>query len=391
MSSPKRYLWQVTGLTAAWFLAVAGTNVVVDPHGVFRLVELPALAPYKERLLDRTAKAEIARSGECDVLLVGDSRVWIGFNPLHPGLAGFGRVHNCAFTGSTVYEGARVLELARHTRPPRLVVWGFDPEIVPGLAEEHATTALPMTRLDPDLALWPYHRLHTIGISTLRESFCALVRAARHREAPWVRRGQALRWVRPGVDYTATFTWILAECFGDMAPLSAGEDTGVDRLVQLLERLQADGTRVVLFFPPMHATRHEILFRTENTRHRAETIARELVGRIDDLNARRSGRPAVELWDFRGFTAYHAEDLPPRDQRRPMRWHWEPLHFREELGDLVLSRMFGPGPTADGFGVRLTGANIQQHLADLARQRRRYLRNHPEQANILSAAERMVH
>jgi hypothetical protein len=60
-----------------------------------------------------------------------------------------------------------------------------------------------------------------------------------------------------------------------------------------------------------------------------------------------------------------------------MRWHWEPGHFKKELGDLVLDRILDvPAPAdtpVEDFGIKLTPANIESHLAGVRSHRDRYL------------------
>ena len=60
--------------------------------------------------------------------------------------------------------------------------------------------------------------------------------------------------------------------------------------------------------------------------------------------------PDTTIWDFSGATPYTTEALPaPSDRTTQLRWFWEPIHFKSELGDLMIARIFGaPGD----FGVR---------------------------------------
>ena len=93
------------------------------------------------------------------------------------------------------------------------------------------------------------------------------------------------------------------------------------------------------------------------------------------------GNP-VELWDFGGFSPYVTEAVPaPGDTKHGLRWIWEPIHFRPELGALMVERMLGGSGPGD-LGVRVTAADmpgraaayaeaqqawVAAHLADVAR------------------------
>jgi hypothetical protein len=50
-----------------------------------------------------------------------------------------------------------------------------------------------------------------------------------------------------------------------------------------------------------------------------------------------------------------------------MRWFWEHSHYRKVTSDLVLDRVLGHSererPLPADFGVRLTGTNVEAHIA----------------------------
>jgi hypothetical protein len=79
---------------------------------------------------------------------------------------------------------------------------------------------------------------------------------------------------------------------------------------------------------------------------------------------------------------YTAEAVPPKNDPAPMQWYWESSHYKKELGDRVLDRVFGyqaHGRTvAPDFGVLLTSANIEEHLASIRSAQAHYEAEHPE-------------
>jgi hypothetical protein len=84
------------------------------------------------------------------------------------------------------------------------------------------------------------------------------------------------------------------------------------------------------------------------------------------------GGETVALWDFSGFSEYSTEMIPgPGDRQTEVRWYWEAGHFKKELGDVVLDRVLLSEGTVgpDGFGVRLTPANIDAHLGRVREHR----------------------
>jgi hypothetical protein len=93
---------------------------------------------------------------------------------------------------------------------------------------------------------------------------------------------------------------------------------------------------------------------------------RELV-RINDEEAARAGREPLPLWDFSDVNAITGEVIPVPTDPTPMRWFRDYSHYRKAAGDLILDRVLNHSEEdrklpAD-FGVRLTGENVDAHLA----------------------------
>ena len=75
-----------------------------------------------------------------------------------------------------------------------------------------------------------------------------------------------------------------------------------------------------------------------------------------------------------------------------MRWYWDYSHYRREAGDLILDRIFGHTDPSrhlpDDFGVRLTGKNIDAHLASSKAKLADWAATDPELTAQLDAAAR---
>ena len=65
-----------------------------------------------------------------------------------------------------------------------------------------------------------------------------------------------------------------------------------------------------------------------------------------------------------------------------MRWYLESSHYKKELGDLVLDRVFDyQSPSRyvpDDFGIRLTQGNIEAHLSKIRKDQEEWVDKHPE-------------
>ena len=143
-------------------------------------------------------------------------------------------------------------------------------------------------------------------------------------------------------------------------------DTGMtmfDPLRFMLRRAYAEETDLRMFVTPVHAVAR-VLLQGLGIGERYEFWLKELV-RINEEEAALAGKPALPLWDFSNPNTITREPVPPSGDLTPMRWFWEYSHYRKVTGDLILDRVFGAQgrPLPADFGVRLTGANVDAHIA----------------------------
>jgi hypothetical protein len=108
---------------------------------------------------------------------------------------------------------------------------------------------------------------------------------------------------------------------------------------------------------------------------------------LADLGARHRARGCdVRIYDFSGFNSVTTESIPQVSSRPDMVYYWEPSHYRKNVGQMILSRMFGDGAgVPDDFGVELTPATIAAHLAQGHMGRDRYQLQHPEETRMVRA------
>jgi hypothetical protein len=178
----------------------------------------------------------------------------------------------------------------------------------------------------------------------------------------------------------------LIHCFSD-------PDTGAtafDPFRLILRRAYAEGTDLRLFVTPNQAAIRR-LFIAVGLGERYEFWLKELV-RINESEAARAGRPPLPLWDFSDPNTITREPIPAMGEREPMQWYWEYSHYRKEIGDLILDRIFGhTDPSRQlppDFGVRLTAANIDAHIARSRAKLDDWAATNPELTAQLDAAAR---
>jgi hypothetical protein len=130
-------------------------------------------------------------------------------------------------------------------------------------------------------------------------------------------------------------------------------------------RAYAEGTDLRMFVTPVHAV-VRVLQQGLGIGERYEFWLKELV-RINKEEVALAGKPPLPPWDFSGPSTITREPIPAAADLTPMRWFWEHSHYRKVTGDLVLDRALGHSereqPLPADFGVRLTGTNVDAHIA----------------------------
>ncbi|MBT6050167.1 MAG: hypothetical protein HOG49_25505, partial [Candidatus Scalindua sp.] len=100
-----------------------------------------------------------------------------------------------------------------------------------------------------------------------------------------------------------------------------------------------------------------------------EKWKRKLV-ELNEQVALEQNRELFPIWDFSGYNSYTTESVTENgDKESTMQWYWESSHYKKELGDLVLDRIFNykhPDRVVnDDFGVLLNSDTIEPHLRQI--------------------------
>ena len=393
MPSAARYLWAWFWSTVALLGAVAAVNLVVDPYGVFRIVEVDGLNRVKSQASERTElfKHTAVERMQPSGLVLGNSRAEIGFDPESPAWPVWARpAFNLALPGAGISAIAGDFSKALHGANPRLVVVGLDfvdfrvdpssddnfqapPPVADPLHEMHerATALLTMNALGDSLAtIRAQHEPYPTGLTDAgfnpkrdyigvarREGYFAMFRQ-RDQE-------NALAYVRgPKSVYQAG---------GRPAP-------GFDAVENIIALARERGITLRFVIYPYHA--HTLmLFHLTGLWPAYEDWKRELARRVDSAQ----GTMDIELWDFTGFSPYADERVPPPgDTRTELQWYWEAGHFKKSLGDLLLANIFDTHGEGRRWGSRLTGTGVEAHLQQQREARDDYERSRADDLNELN-------
>jgi len=372
-----RFLWRTCAVVAAGVLLAAGIAVLVDPYGIFRVVQKPgfnAVKPRPDRYQEEI-KLTVVRSLQPGALVMGNSRAEIGFDPANTLLAAHKEGYNLSIPGTSILATRRQLDylLASGQRPARVIlgVEFLDFLSDPAVRRKQAAS---LRGNKVDALGW---KLDAVFSLTALSDSLATLRLQRDPEGKTIAANgfnpllEYRRYAREGgyhalfqqraEEYAKTFVRLPRA----VASPEVGGSPDLDALRDMLRRL-APTAEVHLVIYPYHAqvmAMFEAAGLWDAFDQWKAILAREAA-------AARHAHPGarITLWDFSGYSPYQCEPIPAKaEKKRETRWYWEAGHFKSALGDVMLSRMFGN--EADGFGHVLTVGTLDENKRRIMQER----------------------
>ena len=395
----KKYL--ITWLTALiLFLLVAMTvNYFVNPYAMFNTANISGFNEIKPALQTRVSQAKPYQvlGVQPKGLIIGNSRPEMGLNPDHlcwPESAG--PVFNMAAPGISFYRQVRFAQHAIAAGEVELVVLGLD-----------FIDFLVRPDINTDPTIWPVAERETVsllvdGLGQTRDAFAldqlkdkfkalaslntlsdSIVTVARqnHPSATtrtWLGFNEGERIYLPIIHSEGQKVLFKQKNDEVAARLSrypwqiyhAGTSwsTSFESLQRLVDYLKQRNIKLILFVNPYHADYLELI-------HQAN-----LWGKFEAWKIRLteiSEKANVDFWDFSDYDRYSTEALKQDGKRGHMiEWFWEPAHYKQELGDKMLTSMLSgtcAGNEHADYGQQMNVSGINQHLSEIRHRRNEYL------------------
>ena len=400
--------------------SIAAVNAIVDPFDMYGRPRIEGINGAKPAVYHRVRlfKAFEVRRVRPRAVVLGSSRAHIGFRCSHPAWDMDGApCYNLAFDGATTREMFAYLRHAHAIRPLTTAVLALDTYHLAGGPSFARPDFDPLLLSDPERP-WPLTPLTAdarllTSLDTLRASIDTVTGQA--VEPRWFAAdGQRLgavffREVEAGfrelgprgyfdrideaeVGYQTeglvlAATPPRATTTAPAAPPDPEQSSFADirRIVEFALEEHID-LRIVI--TPAHAHQYEIAS-AAGAWPAMQEGKRRLVHLLADMQAARRESTPIPLWDFSGYSSVTTEALPGRGSQTEMRYYWDSSHFKDVVGDFVLSRVFGrevPGAAVPpDFGTQLTMHSTEAVLAADARAQALYRRREPGPAAHLRA------
>ncbi len=413
-----RWLTATGAIALLTLVAIGLFNAVIDPLAMFKIADLPSLNRHRPAIYPhaRIAKAyEVRRIAPAAVIL-GSSRTHLGLRPSHEGWAPKATPrYNLGFDGATTKEMYLYLRHAQSIAPVKQVVLGLDTW---QLIDEPAGTrpGFDAAVLFADTSLRSRLRVALadlrllISLDTLQLSFQTL-RIQKWAEPEWYAAdGQRLGEVffrRPGEMFQEKsprayfehydreeISWQIepSEKRNSAQPPytlmpSPRAATSLNYVNHIIEFCREHDIDLRIFTTPSHARNLEISAATGSW-EKIEAGKRRLAEMLASNAAAHPGGRDIPFYDFADYSSITTEALPPERSRMEMRNYWDSSHFKESVGDLVLDRLYRVNASGrivpPDFGIRVTSANIEAHLAAIRQRQAMYRASHPEDMAALA-------
>ncbi len=362
--SSRKFLKDIA-ITAAVFLSIlAAFNLIIDPYGVFNLVQSPRLQNAKVGQGGRIAKAEQIRRHPWDTILLGNSRVDAGLDPTNPAF-GKTRVYNCGLSGLGFIEQAKIFEAIEQTSHPAAVILCIDFfhfQDNAAISDEFAHS-----RFDLDRSSIGHYLESLWGATPTWHAWQTWSNYRAHRPADYSDLGLRTKpMAPPGQSGSAAFEAYVAHAADTWHRQGAysGHVKCLEALSRVLQSAARNNTRLTVVIMPVHALDLEMARCQLGSIAPIEDLKRGLVRTLADFRRQNPTGPIVPLWDFTGYRGYTADPIPPKNDPGPMRWYWEPSHFRKELGDLLICRILSQPPPSTLASTALITTAVKSTAVD---------------------------
>lgn len=358
---PARYVRRVLTVFGTGFLLLALYLAWVDPFGIYRHRGFPN-AGMPALTWSRVAAAE-RLAGDCDVALVGSSRVVFGYGTKQPRV-GRKKLCNGALGGTSMKEIKSVWDFIVDETDIPLVLLFLDLHMFhDGRGTNHD---FAQSRFNPDRTFVSYH----LWALTSFQGFEFATKMF-GLQLPIFRPMMPLR--SSSMETRGMIKTTLVQ--PDMYRRFEGPDETMELLRQILDEARRKRIQVAIILPATHAMELETTW-TAGLWELNKDWKRQLV--------RETFPRKVPLWDFATYHSPALSVLPTTVLEPPNPWWSDMSHQSQLLGKLTMERIVDAldGKSdgwEPGFGKALTPDTIEAALAEMDEGRQRWHDLHPDQ------------
>ncbi|WP_426088429.1 hypothetical protein [Janthinobacterium sp. PSPC1-1] len=377
----RRYLVCFLACVGLVLGAVSFMNYQVDPYLLHQwdspLLQRPRQLNEK---LGAWAKTYAVARYRPAIIYIGNSRTEMGLPTRVRALFDGKRIFNSAVSGASIGDAIRLAEHAARVSRVETMVWGIDaPTFSLDMGAARVEDSLTGARHGFFVQRALVNLKRGLTLDMTQDSVRILTGHAgdtcRSNLAVYGQRDETctLKGIKHWLGTKDAIPVRLQE-FGDGLGPTPPSTPALDASVGKLCR---SGTRLRLYINPTHALTLYAL----HWRGKWDAMQAWQRGLVQLVERHRGQGCDVRLVDFSGFNSITTEATPLVSGKPDMHYYWEVSHYRDNVGRLILARLFGGDtPAPADFGVELTQANIDAHQAATRAARERYRVEHAREA-----------
>ena len=348
---------------------IAGINWFIDPFGMYWSPTVSNINQQKTEAGTRVRLVKAYRPAMVNptVLLVGNSRVEMGLNPQHPIFAGQ-TVYNQAMPGAGVAHQVKyALEVIEKNPDLKQIIMGLD--ILDFFLTYRTDRKLPQS-IQTSSQEW-YEEMHNIApllfsLDTFISSLHTITKQGHNANSI---NAQGFNTAAGYIDIMKYegIVVLFQQKYNQLVNQLHKQNYYIEKevnkspqlaaLTQLLQETNKRNIDVQFFINPYHYSYLHILDEAGYWAHFNDW--KQL---ITTFFSDRDTPPTV--WDFSGFNHFTNERLPFEKIHQPMDWYWEPAHYKQELGDIILTTMLASSNGPPSFGQKLTPLTISDVIKE---------------------------
>ena len=403
----RTYLKILASVLTVGVITIASVNRVINPFDLFDTPQIERINALKPefRKYQRMMKAFKIKYHNHNSLILGSSRAEYGLNPTHPGWGEGAFVYNSSLSSANIYELLRYLELAQKVQPLDKVVIGIDffmfnayRNTRPGFDEERLHPKpngkfISYSMGDVMPALFSLDALYS-SIETVRlQNNPPVLYTSDGRKLPSDLQSEVQEYGYRPLFKETDKQYIHAEWF--QKPIwkydfeePVGRRQPFEEFRKIIQICKANKTKLYILISPSHARLWSTL-RAVGLWELFEEWKTRIVEIVEEEAGAEGVQVSIPIWDFSGYNRITTEEVPlSGDRETKMRWYWDSSHYTEEVGNIILDKVFGYQESLrsipQGFGVKLQKGNLPSHLLQIREDQRKWEKTHPYELEEIS-------
>ena len=366
-------------------LSIGLFNYTIDPYMIFGGPIIPGINTIKPCIKTNTRlnKAYAIKNNTHSAIILGNSRVQYGIYP-EKKRQGVPNFYNLGLPGATIYECLRYFQHASHEQKLEKVMLMLDfnacftnSKVSSDFDEDSLSVdingGINRNIVKRALSLW--------SSNTLNASFVTLF----NQVGPPLSKNGFLTYPKRNIGIREAFLHNeigLIPGYVNNLPLNKKDVTLTSFLdfksfESIIEHAYQKRIDLRIGISPSHAREFQII-KEIGIWELFELWKKKLVY-INESLAEEKGLKPFPIFDFSGYNQFTTEKILDNNRDR-MKWYHESSHYTKELGNKILSKMWGLDENDQyNFGFLLTHKNIDTTLSKIRLQQEKYENLNPSE------------